>query len=180
VWRGISEGLHAVIVNPSVVLGPAADWSRSSTQLFKYVYDQKRFYTAGSANFVDVRDVVNAMVALLASDITAERFILSAGLLSYKAFFGKVAACLQKKGPSVKVPGYLTEVLWRAEQVRSLFTGKRPLITKETARIAKKEHVYSNAKIKAWLNFEFIPLEQTIEWCCHEIKQRQNALPELG
>lgn len=175
VWRGISEGLRAVIVNPSVVLGPATDWSRSSTQLFKYVYEEHCFYTAGSANFVDVRDVVKAMVALQASEITAERFILNAGLLSYQSFFEKVARCLQKKAPSVKVPGFLTEIIWRAEQVRSLFTRKRPLITKETARIAKKKHVYSNEKIKSQLNFEFIPVEQTIEWCCQEIKQRQTS-----
>jgi len=179
VWRGISEGLHAVIVNPSVVLGPAADWSRSSTQVFKYVYDERRFYTAGSANFVDVRDVVTAMVSLLATNITAERFILNAGLLSYKTFFEQVAGCLQKKAPAVKVPNFLTEVLWRAERVRSFFTSKRPLITKETARIAKKKHVYSNEKIKSRLNFEFIPLEQTIKWCCRELKQKQTALPEL-
>ncbi len=35
VWRGVAEGLKAVIVNPSVVLGPSTDWSRSSTQLYK-------------------------------------------------------------------------------------------------------------------------------------------------
>jgi dihydroflavonol-4-reductase len=175
VWRGISEGLLAVIVNPSVVLGPASDWSRSSTQLFKYVSDENRFYTAGCANFVDVRDVVNNMVALMATDITGERFILNAGALSYKAFFSQVARCLHKKEPSVEVPGFLIEVLWRAEWVKSLITGKKPLITKETARIAEKKHVYSNKKIKTWLNYEFIPLEQTIDYCCRELKQGQTS-----
>ena len=175
VWRGISEGLQAVIVNPSVVLGPAADWNRSSTQLFKYVSDENRFYTAGSANFVDVRDVVNTMVALMAGNSTNERFILNAGVLSYKSFFSQVASCLHKKAPSVSVPGFLIEFLWRAEWIKALFTGKKPLITKETARIADKKHVYSNKKIKTWLNYEFIPIEQTIEWCCQELKQRQTS-----
>ncbi len=46
VWRGEAEGLPAVIVNPSVVLGPG-DWRRSSTQLFKYAWDEHWFYPAG-------------------------------------------------------------------------------------------------------------------------------------
>ena len=47
VWRGVAEGLNAVMVSPSVVLG-VGDWSRSSLQLIKYVYDEKPFYPAGS------------------------------------------------------------------------------------------------------------------------------------
>jgi nucleoside-diphosphate-sugar epimerase len=97
VWRGVSEGLDAVIVNPSVILGPA-DWSRSSTQLFKYVYSERPFYTGGSANFVDVRDVVEAMMRLAFSDISGERFILNAGLLSYKEFFERTARCFGHQG----------------------------------------------------------------------------------
>ncbi len=54
VWRGISEGLPAVIVNPSLILGEG-DWQKSSTQLFKYVYDGKPFYTEGTVNYVDVQ-----------------------------------------------------------------------------------------------------------------------------
>ncbi|GEO04881.1 NAD-dependent epimerase [Adhaeribacter aerolatus] len=177
VWRGIAEGLPAVIVNPSVILGPAADWSRSSTQLFKYVFEEHKFYTRGGANFVDVRDVIMAMTALMQADITGERFILNAGLLSYEAFFMQVARGLQKKAPSVKVPGLLTEIIWRAEAMRSFFTRKRPLITKETARIAKKNHLYSNEKIKTKLQFKFIPLEKTILWCCQELNQTHRSQP---
>ena len=57
VWRGVAEGLKAVIVNPSIVLGPA-DWNRSSTQLFKYVFQERAFYTDGTANFVEDRKSV--------------------------------------------------------------------------------------------------------------------------
>ena len=53
VWRGIAEGLNAVMVNPSVVLG-AGDWNRSSLQLIKYVGDERPFYPAGLVNYVDV------------------------------------------------------------------------------------------------------------------------------
>jgi nucleoside-diphosphate-sugar epimerase len=169
VWRGVAEGLDAVIVNPSVVLGPA-DWHRSSTQLFKYVSDQKAFYTAGSINFVDVRDVVSAMLALTFSETRSERFILSAGQVTYQDFFNLIATYLDRKAPGIRVPKAMTEVVWRLERLRSLVTGQRPLITKETARIAKKNYLYANDKIKKWLPFEFKTLAETVEWCCRELQ----------
>ncbi|GAB3199089.1 nucleoside-diphosphate-sugar epimerase [Pontibacter aydingkolensis] len=169
VWRGISEGLKAVIVNPSVILGPA-DWHRSSTQLFKYVYNEKPFYTEGGANFVDVRDVAEAMLQLMFSDISGERFILNAEQLSYKDFFTAVAKCFGKKAPGIKVPRGLAEVVWRAERVRTMFTGGRPLITKETARITGKQHFFSNDKVLKATGIGFRPVYDSVEWVCRELK----------
>ncbi len=169
VWRGIAEGLKAVIVNPSVVLGPS-DWNRSSTQLFKYVYTEKLFYTEGGANFVDVRDVVEAMLQLTFSDISGERFILNAEQISYKNFFEAVANYFGKKAPSIKVPPALAEVVWRLESARTWFTGGRPLITKETARITGKNHIFSNDKVSRAAKMSFRPVYDSLEWVCRELK----------
>lgn len=174
VWRGIAEGLQAFIVNPSVVLAPSADWSRSSAQLFKYVADEKRFYTRGQGNFVDVRDVITCMTTLMEDPAAmGERYILNAGPLTYQDFFEKVATCLGKKPPSVQVPDALTALLWRAEYLRALVTGKRPLITKDTAAMATRTQVYSSEKVKQRVPGIFRPLEETIAWCCQEYKKGQ-------
>ena len=178
VWRGMAEGLQAVIVNPSVVLGPADNWHRSSAQLFKYVADEQLFYTEGSANFIDVRDVAAIMVCLMERpDMAGERYILNAESMSYKDFFDQVASCLNKKAPSWRVPGLLAEIVWRLEHLRSFITRKRPLITKDTARIAKKRHVYNNEKIRKALDINFRSLPETIAWCCQEVIKQQR-LPE--
>lgn len=174
VWRGVAEGLQAVIVNPSVVLGPA-DWSRSSTRLFKYVYDEKPFYTTGKANFVDVRDVAEAMLRLTFSDISGERYILNAAQLSYKEFFGEAARHFGKKAPGTRVPPVLAEVVWRVEHVRSWFTGKRPLITKDTARVSGKSHFFSSEKVRNATGLEFRPIAETIAWCCTQLLQAEPA-----
>jgi nucleoside-diphosphate-sugar epimerase len=44
VWRGMAEGLPAVIVNPSIIIGPG-DWKRSSSYLFSAVWKGLSFYT---------------------------------------------------------------------------------------------------------------------------------------
>ena len=161
VWRGKAEGLPVVIVNPSVILGES-DWTKSSTQLFKYAYDEHRFYSEGNMNYVDVKDVIEAIYQLMISDVEGERFILNGGTVSYREFFEKVAKLFNKKPPRQKVSPVLTEIIWRIEAVRSFITGKAPLITKETAKNSLMKFIYKNDKIRQSLQFKFTDFDETI------------------
>lgn len=165
VWRGISEGLQAVIVNPALILGEG-DWRKSSTQLFKYVYDGKPFYTEGTVNYVDVRDIAEAIYRLIVSDIQGERFILSAGTATYQELFKTIAAGFGKRPPHWKVGAGLAGVIWRVEAVRSWLTGSRPLITRDTARSATHHFEFDNSKIKKAVAFDFQSLDQTVRRVC--------------
>ena len=49
VWRAIAEGLNAIIVNPSVILGKHAG-NEGSGQLFETVKKGLNFYTSGSCS----------------------------------------------------------------------------------------------------------------------------------
>ncbi|MCE7061422.1 SDR family NAD(P)-dependent oxidoreductase [Dyadobacter sp. CY343] len=162
VWRGIAEGLNAVIVNPTLILGEG-DWNKSSTQIFRYVYKEKPFYTEGLANYVDVQDVAEIIFRLTQSDISGERFLLNAGSISYKNLFHMIADNMHKKRPSLKVGAGLAGVIWRVEAVRTFLLGTKPLITKETARSAARKVTYNNEKIKKALHFEFQPIEKTVK-----------------
>ncbi|TLU99012.1 NAD-dependent epimerase/dehydratase family protein [Dyadobacter luticola] len=161
VWRGTSEGLNAVIVNPTLILGEG-DWEKSSTQIFKYVYREKPFYTEGIANYVDVRDVAEVVYRLLGSDISGERFLLNAGSISYQNLFNLIATAMHKKKPWLKVSPGLADVIWRIEAVRTFLAGTKPLITKETAQSAARKISYRNDKIKKFLDFDFQPIEKTV------------------
>ncbi|RRB00076.1 SDR family NAD(P)-dependent oxidoreductase [Larkinella rosea] len=172
VWRGSAEGLDVVMVNPALVLGEG-DWTRSSTQLFKYAFDEKPFYPAGIVNLVDVRDVAEAVFQLMQSDISAERFILSAQSLSYKEFLDKLADALGKKRPGFRVSPKLTQLLWPLEAVRSWFTGKAPLITRETARSASGSYQYNGQKIEKQLPFRYRKIDETIQRISVFFKQKQ-------
>lgn len=161
VWRGVAEGLRAVIVNPSLVLGEG-DWHRSSTRLFRYAYDEKPFYTEGMVNYVDVQDVAEAVSRLLFSDITGERFLLNAGSMTYQALFNQVADAFGKKRPTIRVGAGLAAVIWRLEALRSWLTGSTPLITRESAKSATHRFRYSSEKIQNALSFTFQPVDHTI------------------
>lgn len=165
VMRGQEEGLSTDIVNPSLILAPA-DWNRSSAMIFKYVWQEKSFYTDGELNYVDVRDVADIIYRLLRAPREGERFIANAGTISYKLLFENIAHHFKKKSPSIKLSKQSIRMLAWLENMRSLITGASPLITRETARLSGASVFYSNEKVKNKLNFNFIPLEKTLEWCC--------------
>lgn len=165
IFRAQEEGLSTVIVNPSVILAPA-DWNRSSAQLFKYVWDQKRFYIEGSLNYVDVRDVASMIVKLLNSSVQNERYILNGGNISYIDFFKMIAHEFNKKTPHIKLNKSLLKFVAAAEMFRSRLTNSTPLITPETARLAGTYFSYNNRKIKEILNTEFQTIDTTLHWCC--------------
>ena len=173
VWRGQSEGLNSVIVNPSVILGEA-DWNKSSTQLLKYVYDEHKFYPEGNLNYVDVQDIAECIFKLTVSDISSERFILSAGQITYKEFFDKVAPKFNKKAPSTLLGKSLTGIVWRLEAFRSFFTGNAPLITKETALSSSHSFEYSNDKIKNTLNYTFRNLDESLDRICKNLFKKNS------
>ncbi|MBD2755692.1 NAD-dependent epimerase/dehydratase family protein [Spirosoma validum] len=171
VWRGVAEGLNAVMVNPSIVLG-TGDWSRSSLQLIKYVHDERPFYPAGLVNYVDVLDVTDALVRLMQSDVTAERFILSGGTIPYQSLLEQIAAVLDKRPPTMRIPPVLTKLLWPLEAVRAWLMGKAPLITRETARSSSSLYAYDGRKIEQLLDFQYRPLSETLRGVADAFRDR--------
>ena len=165
VWRGIEEGLNAVIINPSIILGPG-EVNSGSGKLIKTILDGLKFYTPGMNGYVDVRDVVKAMIMLVESDISGERFVLSAENMYYKDLFNLIAKKLGKSPPSYKASKWMGEIAWRLEHIKGKLTGLKPLITKETANTAANIYRYSNNKIINQLDLQFVPIQQTIKEAC--------------
>jgi len=166
VFRGIEEGLKAIIVNPSVILGPGLKGT-SSVRLFEYVEQKNKFYTEGYINYVDVRDLSEIILFLLNSDTPiGERYIVSGGLTSYRDFFDQIADKIQVPAPKVKAAAWMRQLAWRIEAIKSFFTGKEPLLTKNTAKTASNKFEYKSNKIIQRTGKTFRPLKDTIAWTC--------------
>jgi dihydroflavonol-4-reductase len=171
VWRGIGEGLNAVIVNPSIIMGEST-WDVGSTSLFKNVWKEFPWFTYGSTAYVDAQDVARAMIELMESNIAGQRYILANEHLSYKEVLTKIANAFGKKPPHREAKPWIGEVVWRLEHLKSLITGKEPLLTKETTRTAHGTTVFSNEKIKDALpGFTFTPVDETIARTCKWLKE---------
>jgi nucleoside-diphosphate-sugar epimerase len=167
VWRGIGEGLSAVIVNPAIILGEG-NWHHGSSAIFKKVWEEFPFYTTGATGFVDAADVAKAMIMLMNSNIASERFIMAAEHYTYEQLMKKIATIFRKKAPSQKAPKFLLELGWRWEAIKSIFSNKEPLITKETVGKAFMQRAYDGSKlIQSLPEFHYTPLDISLQRTCN-------------
>jgi dihydroflavonol-4-reductase len=165
VWRGVEEGLCAVIVNPSVIIGPG-DWKSGSSAFFGQLSRGLRFYSTGATGFVDVRDVSSAML-LLTNDENFEkacgnRFVLNAANMSYRDFFSKIAAAIGVEAPRIPVKKIMLSLGWRLAFLAGKVTGRKPQITQETALSASNRSAYNGAKITIEFGFQYQPIDASI------------------
>lgn len=173
VWRGIEEGLNAVIVNPSIILG-AGFWERGSSSMFSRLAGGLRHAAPGITGYVGVQDVLKAMIRLMNSDISGERFIISEGDYSYQQVFEMIGTALGISRKLKAVSPALMRNLVRLDALASLFRGKRQ-ITSEHVRAAFGEVHFSSDKIREATGMEFIPIDQVIaEVAGHYKKDHSN------
>ncbi len=161
VWRGIEEGLNAVIVNPCIIIGPG-DWSRGTGIFFKNASRNFPFYTSGSNAFVSVYDVARAMIELAQSNLRAERYLIVGENLKFQDLMNLISDAFKAKRPSVSITPFIASIAWRWYSLIGFLTRKRGLITKESADSSFKTISYTNKKIKEALNFEFTPIREVV------------------
>ncbi|MFP4622190.1 MAG: NAD-dependent epimerase/dehydratase family protein [Bacteroidales bacterium] len=162
VWRAIEEGLNALVVNPSIVLGPCIPL-KGPGSFFKVIRKGIGFYPTGMTGFVDVRDVCDILIKLMQKDLMNERFIISEGNHTYKELFQLIAEAFHSKIPRRELKPFITDIAWKLERIRSKLFFQKPLITKELHQSAHKQVRFSNEKVKDTLNHSFITFQQSIE-----------------
>ena len=173
VWRGIAEGLNSIILNPSVILGEG-DWSKGSAQLMQVVAKEFPWFTEGVNGWVDVKDVVKAIILCLNSDVNEQRYIINNGNYAYKDIFTQMALALNKKPPHRKAGKWITELVWRMEVLKSRIAGKEPTITRSSARTAQTKCFYDNEKfLKHFPEFGYTTMETTIKRMVEAYKDKE-------
>lgn len=165
VFRGEAEGLSVATVNPSIILA-AGNNHRSSGKIIQYVRDEKPFYVDGYLNYVDARDVAEMVWQLYKKREARGRYIASAGTVGWLELFSEIGKRLGKKPPSIRVSPTMARLAAAIEWLRSSISGSEPLVTKETAKIARQKITYSNERSVKDLGIQFRPLQDTLDWCC--------------
>ena len=162
VWRAAAEGLKVAVVNPSIIIG-SGYWNGGSPALIRTIAKGLKFYPLGATGYVDVRDVAKTMVVLMQSNVDNQRFIINGVNWTYQNFFNTLATALGVPQPTIAVNPFLRELAWRVEWLRARLTGKKVLITKDTARTSAYSFTYSSEKFKtAFPAYRFFDMNDTI------------------
>jgi len=172
VWRGIAEGLEAVIVNPALIIGAtaAASGNGSTGSIFAELHRGLNFYTTGSVGLIDVEDVARAMVLLMQNRaISGQRFLLSNVNMSHRELLARCSALLGRKEPRYRASRWMLGVAWRAAGLWSLISGRRPLLTREAAYASTQQMAFSNQKVIEATGIQFKPIDDTLREICNRL-----------
>lgn len=155
VWRGMQEGLNAVIVNPGIVLGTDSPISKILDRYKKGL----RWFTPGSNGYVGIRDVIEVMDQLMNSKINGERFILVAENWTGKAIAQQMLRVGNRNKDVIWIPKGLLYLLWVLEHLlQTLGVRKRFLTRAMISSLFEKKEI-DGKKIKSFIDFEYTPIE---------------------
>jgi dihydroflavonol-4-reductase len=176
VWRGIEEGLNAVIVNPGVILSPGF-WDQSSSRMFSTCYKGNIFYTNGMAGYIAGSDVARVMVELVSKKLFSNRYILVEDNYTFHNILSHIQTNFNKRAPYINTSGILLKLGQFLEGIWSFFTGKDRILTPALINAAHNKQVYSNDKVKAVLATDFEPTHKIIEEICryHRLEKDKSA-----
>jgi len=158
VWRASQEGLKVVIVNPGIILSSGNE-GRSSEMLYLWAARNPSFFPSGTTGYVDAWDVAQICIQLMESEIENERFILVSESVSYEKMIQSLRKIFNLK------PAYPVSDFW----LKKAFFLSRilpflPSFSKAAVRDLTGKSEYSNEKIKKTLNYEFRPIEKSLEF----------------
>jgi dihydroflavonol-4-reductase len=170
VWRGMEEGLDAVIVNPGVVLA-AGFWNQSSSKLIKRGSKGNFIYTNGTTGYISAIDAANIMILLLEKQLFGNRFVLVENNYNYHQIFSMINKGFGRSAPKVEINRFWLKTAAFAESMFRLIAGGEPILTKAVVNSAFNKQHYSNNKVRETLHYKFERTELVIAQICDIFKE---------
>jgi dihydroflavonol-4-reductase len=162
VQKGVRAGLDAVIVNPSIIIGPG-DIHVHGGQLIRDVYRWRIFYYVdGGMNVVSVEDVVRGHLAAYKLGRTGERYILGGENLTHREVFTTIAQLLHRLRPMFKLPRSVARMVAGSAEGYANIIRTKPWVTRELIAGLGSFSWYSIEKAKRELGYSFAPLRDFV------------------
>lgn len=162
VHRGVSLGLDAVLVNPSIVIGPR-DIHFHGGQLIRDVYRKKIFYyISGMLNVTYVDDVVQGHLSAARLGRKGERYILCGETLTRKEVLTTIAEVVGGIPPLFKVPTPMIRLVTAGSELVSAVAGKKPWISSELMAGNELEYRLSSHKAESELGYTITPFREAV------------------
>ncbi len=158
-----AAGLDAVIVNPTFMFGPRDSRPSSGRMIIDVVRRRVPAWTPGFNNFVDVRDVVNGMIAAWERGARGERYILGGRNMTYRAIMQMIARVAGVAPPRFTVPFALARALGGLGDLSERLRPSEPVINSVTVRYAyTTRYQFASDKAAGALGYRPGPVEDGI------------------
>lgn len=168
VWRSSAEGLNVAIINPGLIIG-SGNWNESSGTLFKEL-GENAYTFSGGTSYVDVRDVAKIAVELMENNIFGERFILISENKKYQEIANYIKQILGKPATKI-IPNSLLKLGIFLNSILGWLISPLKMANKVNVQSVTEFNTISNKKIKEKLNYQFIPVEESLAFHVENYKK---------
>ncbi|RCK75672.1 MAG: Dihydroflavonol-4-reductase [Anaerolineae bacterium] len=173
VKRAAQEGLDAVIICPTGVIGPYDFYHSEMGEFLQSVAQgQLIFYIEGAYDFVDVRDVVAGLISARAAGRRDEIYILGGHKVNIKELIKTVSRITRKPTLNIKLPLFLAKVIARISPYYARIMNFRPRLTPYSIEVLRSNSDISHQKATRELGYKprpiFETISDTVKWFLEE------------
>ncbi|MCA9653427.1 MAG: NAD-dependent epimerase/dehydratase family protein [Myxococcales bacterium] len=163
VRQAIEEGLDAVIVHPSAVIGPY-DYrpSRLGLVLLKLYRRRLPALLSGGYDFVDARDVAATMIAAVDKGRTGESYLTTGRYLTLPQLSAAAERITGVSRPRLTAPAWLAQLGAPVMDVAARFLEGEPLYTSESLIPLRLRYAFDSSKAQRELGHTIRPTEDTL------------------
>ena len=163
VLEATRNGLDAVVVYPSAVVGP---FDFKPSQMGQLILDFARrrlpAYLDGAYNFVDVRDVVSGLLLAAERGACGEGYLLTGSTTTVPDLMTLLAELTGVRAPWLKLPFGLARFLAYFTPAYYALTRTRPLFTSYSIRVLQHNCEMTSEKACRELEYSSRPLRETL------------------
>jgi len=177
VLKAASQGLDAVIVCPTGVIGPYDFRGSELGEVIRGAVEAKpMFYVEGAYDFVDVRDVVEGLLLAARKGRRGESYILGGNRISVRYLIQTVREVTGKAFASIKIPFSLAEFAAKFTPWYYRRTRAKPRFTPYSLEVLQSNSHISHKKAEKELGYHprpaFETIADTVRWFFERRKRK--------
>lgn len=163
VFKVIEEGFPAVVVSPTMPIGPGdRNLTPPGRMVLNLLKGKIPAYIRCTLNFVDVRDVALGHLLAAEKGRTERRYILSGHNINLCDFFSLLSKEIGRPAPKYKIP-YPVALAWSyVEEFVGKLTGRTPNSSVTGVKLCKRSLAFDGTKTWRILGHAPRPLEESI------------------
>lgn len=163
VLNAVKQGLPAVIVNPTFLIGPFDSAPSSGAMIMAIYKGALPGYAPGGKNYISVKDAATGIANALTMGRVGESYILGNRNMPYNEAFSMIAGIVGTKAPALKLPRLAVLAYGWLGSAFGIITGRAPAVSYPVARISCDGHYYSAQKAINELQLPQTPIENAMQ-----------------
>lgn len=163
--------IHAVILNPTLVMGAHDHWGSPGVSLIEFVQNNRGWYGSGGLNITGASQTAKIVLNAFHKGKPGRSYIIGGHNISHFDLIRKISIHLGIPHPTLLANESKFMALGRVGSLYWKVTGKSPAITMETAKMASSTFYYSSERAIEELGLEVPPVDSILDEACEWYRQ---------